>query len=402
VGLPWLFDGYGLLMLLAVLVFATLLGGAPHVQLLAGGLLVVGCASRIWATFSLEGLRYERSFEPRRVFTGETVQLQTVARNRKILPLPWIELWERLPASFEPDGPIERSPSRPERVWFCQAASLWPYSRARWQHTVLCHHRGAFKLEPVVARAGDPFGVSEREGGLPGTLELVVYPSVVYVQDLALPFRQSAMEVRSLRSLTLDPTLVAGVREYQPGDPQRLVHWSASAHRGSLQVRIPEPTTSLHVTLVVHAGAFDVPSHRYSETLFEMALSAVASVAMALQRQGRPVGLVAAGESVVTLPAGSSEAQLQGILEALARLQHEGSRELAPAAFSHVPPGGTVILATSDSALSLSSTVAQLAERGRQVVVLLAGQRRPYDHLGGQVINLYDGCDLAAVLEGRG
>jgi uncharacterized protein (DUF58 family) len=123
---------------------------------------------------------------------------------------------------------------------------------------------------------------------------------------------------------------------------------------------------------------------------------------MALQRQGRPVGLVAAGESVVTLPAGSSEAQLQGILEALARLQHEGSRELAPAAFSHIPPGGTVILATSDSALSLSSTVAQLAERGRQVVVLLAGQRRPYDHLGGQVINLYDGCDLAAVLEGRG
>jgi hypothetical protein len=114
------------------------------------------------------------------------------------------------------------------------------------------------------------------------------------------------------------------------------------------------------------------------------------------------VGLVAAGDSVVTLPAGSSEAQLQGVLEALARLKHQGPRELAPAVFSHVPPGGTVILATSDSALGLSGTVAQLSERGRQVVVLLAGQRRPHDHVGGQTINLYEGCDLVSVLEGRG
>jgi uncharacterized protein (DUF58 family) len=337
------------------------------------------------------------------VFAGETVQLETVARNRKLLPLPWIELWERLPVSFEPDGEVERSPSRPDRVWFCQAASLWPFSRARWRHQIVCHHRGAFTLDTVVARAGDPFGVVEREGALRARHEVLVYPAIVHLRQLALPFRQASLDVRSPRSLTVDPTLVAGVREYQPGDPQRLVHWRASAHRGRLQVRIPEPTTSLQVTLLVHAGSFDLPQHRYRESLFELSLSAVASVALYFQRQGRPVGLLAAAGSVVTLPPGSSEAQLQGILEALARLNPAGPRELPPAVAAHVPPGGTVVLAASDSARNLPRTVAQLAEGGRQVLVLLAGRRGgPQGELGGRVVYLSDGCDLAAVLEGRG
>jgi hypothetical protein len=337
---PALFGGLGLVFLLGVTLVAARLS-APWVALLAGSLLLVGLTARLWARYCLVGLTYGRwgatqdpaapaapgtpatQAPPLRVFCGDTLVLETRLSNRKLLPLPWVEAWERLPRALDPGGEVAESFEARDHAWFCQGASLWPYQRARWQHHLACRHRGAFTLGPVRVRTGDPFGLSERDATVPAHLEVIVYPRVVSLRHLGLPLRQPALDLASRRSLVADPTRTAWVRDYQSGDPPRLIHWPATAHQGRLQVRVLEPATTLQVNLLLDPMAFDVVLSVYRDTLFELAVSALASIAVYLNQVGYPVGLATTTRPGAAIRPSANLAQLPAILERLARVQPE-------------------------------------------------------------------------------
>jgi hypothetical protein len=456
---PSLFGVYGLAFLLGITLVAARLG-APWVALLAGTLLLVGLTARIWARYALHGLVYTRQgagmgaqgpgdqaptpssaarhragapplspeSRPLRAFCGDTLALETRLGNRKLLPLPWVEVWERLPLALDPGEELVESVEARGQGWLCQGASLWPYQRARWQHRLECRHRGVFTLGAVRVRAGDPFGLGEREALLPARLQAIVYPRVVPLRRLALPLRHPTLDARSRRGLITDPTRTAWLRAYQPGDPPRLVHWPATARQGALQVRVPEPTTTLQVSLVLDAASFDTVLALYRETLFELAVSALASIAIYLQQAGQPVGLYANSRPPITLPPSANPAQLETLLEWLARIElGSGTRSRAagdgeagmgvgatpkgavsppPSPISHpltaAPRGSAVILTVSELAYDLPATLARLEDGGREVVVLLAGSgHRPPPIPLERVVLLTPTSDLAALLEGQ-
>lgn len=402
---PWLFHALGLGALLVVTLVAAA-SEALEIALLAGCLLLVGLAARLWSAGALGRLRYVRHATPVRAFCGESLQFETSLTNAKPLPLPWVEVWERFPTELQPDGYLERSNVEPRFAWLCQGAALWPYQRARWRHTVECRHRGVFRLEPAQVRTGDPFGLIERQAVLPEpvTHEIVVYPRVVPLSRFALPPRHPTLDVPGARSLVRDPTRTIGLREYLPGDSQRLIHWPSTAHRGSLQVRLLEPTVALRTCLVIDVHAFHYAWALYRETLWEMALSAVASVAVYLHQQGQPVGLLASTDPPLDLPLSTSPGQLQTLLEALARLQPKRavSYPLAPWLVDRLPRGSVVVLATSDLAENLPARIAELEAAGFHVLLLLAG-KASLSALGmsDRFLFLTPGCNLQAVLEGR-
>lgn len=392
---PWLFGRQGMAVLLVATLVAAVLS-APDVALLAGTLLVVGAASRGWAAVSMRRVHYRRQLLAWRAFCGDTVLLETSLRNRKPLPLPWIEAWERLPRALVPDlQAVQPSQLSPGVVWLRQGAALWPYQRARWRHQLECRRRGAYIVGPAHIRTGDPFSLFERDLVGLEQQELLVYPRVVPLRRLALPLRHPSLDVVGQRSLVTDPTRTAALRDYRPGDPQRLIHWPSTAHRGQLQVRVLEPATSLHVALLL-----DVRSWRlYGEQLFEMAVSAIASIAVYLLDNSWPVALLANTEYPLTLAPGSDAAHLERILEALARVEPAFTWPLVPWVLGHLPRGSTAILATSDLAAELPATVARLAGTGRRPTLLLGGTRAVPD-LPAEVVRLTPDRDLEAVLEG--
>ena len=394
---PWLFGNQGL-SLLIVAALVGLVFSLFDVAFLAGGLLLVGLAARGWARVALDGVTCERRLRSRRAFHGETVVVETTVTNARWLPLPWAEVWERYPRVLEPDGAVEPSYAMPRSAWVSRGVALWPYRRTTWQRLLRCQQRGAYRFEPPHLRAGDPFGMAERETVSSGDVELLVYPRVVRLRRLDVRLHHPALDVASARSPAADPTRTAALRDYRPDDPLRLIHWPSTARRGDLQVRVLEPATSLRVSLVLDVRGF--PNGFYRETLFELAISAVASMAMFLHEQGHPTSVIVNSDPPLVLPGGTSVAHLESILAALARLTNTPGPPLVPWALAHLPRGNSVVLVMSDRAPSIETTLAGVERAGFRVVPMLACTEKR--ELGRrQVHHLLPGWDLAALLEGR-
>ncbi|HEY1298026.1 MAG TPA: DUF58 domain-containing protein [Chloroflexota bacterium] len=399
---PWLFGRQGL----ALLVLVTAIAGtflATDVTYLAGSLVLVGLIARGWAGLAFTRVTYTRKTSRDRAFRGDELTLESTLSNPRLLPLPWVEVWEQLPLGLRPEAPRERSYADIERVWVSRGLALWPYRRVRWRRKLVCAHRGVFRLGDVRLRTGDPFGFFERERVYTDALsnqEVLVYPQVVPLRRLALPPHHPSLDVVSPRSHVTDPTRTATIREYQPDDPQRLIHWASSARRGSLYVRVLEPATSLHVSLLLDVRGFSFGAYR--EELLELTLSAVASIVVYLQGQGAPTSFLANTATPVVIPPGASVPHLQSTLESLARLVPTPGPTLVPWALEHLPAGNTVMLCTSDVSPELGTTVSQLQESGLRTLLVLASSDRVGRGLQGvSTLRISPGCDLAALLEGR-
>jgi uncharacterized protein (DUF58 family) len=398
VSVPWLFGRQGLAILaLVTLVAATFL--ATDITFLAGALLLVGLGAHAWAALAFAHVTYTRRPSRSRAFCGDELHLESTLSNPRPLPLPWIEVWEKLPADLEPEGVSERSWGEPDRVWVSRGLALWPYQRLRWRRALTCRHRGVFRLGDARLRTGDPFGFFERERPWSDDLELLVYPRVVPLQRLALTPEHPSMDVASPHSPVTDPTRTATVRDYRAGDPPRLIHWPTTARRGSMQVRVLEPATSLHVSLLIDVRGFTFGV--YHDELLELSLSALASIAVFLQSHGAPAALYANTDPPLVVAPGASVPHLQHMLERLARLEPNAVPGRMPWVMDDLPRGNTAVLAASEVTPDLERSIVQLQDAGFQVRLLLAmNQPRPTPWSQG-TIAITPGCDLAALLEGR-
>jgi uncharacterized protein (DUF58 family) len=122
---PWLFGRQGLMLLaLVTAIAATFL--ATDVTYLAGALLLVGLTARAWAALTFVRLTYTRTTSRQRAFRGETITLESRLANPRLLPLPWVEVWEQLPLALQPESPRERSFAEMDRVWVSRGLAVWP------------------------------------------------------------------------------------------------------------------------------------------------------------------------------------------------------------------------------------------------------------------------------------
>jgi uncharacterized protein (DUF58 family) len=87
------------------------------------------------------------------------------------------------------------------------------------------------------------------------------------------------------------------LRDYEPGDDPRRVHWRASARIGELLVRQDEAASPGRVVLVL-----DTRAGVYDEDSFEIAVEAIASLAVRLRRDHAPVEVLTSAGEVLGRP----------------------------------------------------------------------------------------------------
>lgn len=381
-------DRYLPLFLLALILGGAYSGSLPLVTA-AATLLVTLLATRAWSRHSLRSVRYERWISDERAFPGDELRMSLRLTNAKLLPLPWVEVDDRVPSQLQLLSERSEPVAGAEEGRIMLAGSVSWSERVTWIYRLRCRWRGIYPLGPAIVTSGDPFGFFPRAARAGGAQRIIVYPRLVPLEALPLPSGSPLGDLKAPRRLFEEPTRVVGVRDYRPEDPFRRIHWKATARRHELQVKIHEPTVELSAAIFLAVDSFGTPAQPRGEgdshgEPFEQAVSIAASLAHLLIGRGVPVGLyanwgtVASGGSLQMPPAGSHE-QLVQILEALAGVDatpicplEQFLSTVAPG----LPWGSTVILIGGDEGGRLRSTAQSHLGTARPLVVIPVGDDR--------------------------
>jgi uncharacterized protein (DUF58 family) len=145
--------------------------------------------------------------------------------------------------------------------------------------------RGRFSVGPLSVRLTDPFGLCELSRSFASVDELVVTPVVSRLPAVRLGGDWAGGGESSARAVSTSGTDDAATREYRQGDDLRKVHWRSTARVGELMVRREEQPFQSRATLLLDGRA---AAHRGDGpgSSFEWAVSAVASIGVALSRSG--------------------------------------------------------------------------------------------------------------------
>ena len=366
-----------LFLLIALLALALLLrlDFVYYIVYVVGGIWLLAR----WATpRSLAALRVRRQFVDH-AFLGERVSVSLEVSNPSWFPIPWLRLTETMPLELAASEQFNR------------VYTLRPHENVVIDYELHCTRRGYYPLGPLRLVVGDLFGFSDANGREDAQQFLTVYPRIIPLVRLGLPSRLPHGTLSASRRIFEDPARLRGVREYQPGDNLRRIHWKASAHADTLLVKQLSPAISLESMVLLNLNSQDYHRQRiYSAS--EWAIVVAASVATYLESMRQAVGLATNGSDPLisgtakqpaTIPPRPGRPHLMKQLEILARVEVAEAEQ----PFVHWAQRGAVSLAWGTTVLVITpladEAVCQgfhrLTRAGMNVVLLVT---EPYANFG--------------------
>ena len=349
---------------LALLVAAFSTGADFLFFLLYLGLLVVGGAYVV-TRFGLADLEAGYALDKVHGQVGDTLRATYTIRNGGRLPKLWLE-------AYNPSTLPVPLPGR--------ALALGPRAERAWAARVPLVARGHFRIDPLIIRTGDPFGLFEASATVGTGAAVTVYPRVEPLPRWRLP--ASTLEgTSSTPERTQQATpLVTSIRPYAPGDAYNRIHWKSSARQQELQVKEfdLEQTADLWIFLDldrrVHIGEGE-------ESTLEAAVRVAAALAAHALLENRAVGVTAAGHRLATLPADRGGRQHQKIMAMLAAVGADGSTPLVETLIAGLPRvrrGMTAVVVTPSLERTWVRPLSVLRARGVASFVCLL-DRAAYD-----------------------
>lgn len=378
---------------LAVLfiIIGLIAGRNPALLALGFALLLIVGVSTVWKNLSLLGVTYERAFDRSRVFPGEAIQMTLTVGNDKSLPLTWLQFRDELPIAIESEIPIAQVTSEMTgKYTLMNTFSLYGRETTQRDFTLRFPSRGYYTLGPVIYESGDIFTLFTRERQHQHLDQLIVYPQIYPLEELGLPAKEPFGDVKVFRSLFTDPIKTQGIRDYQPEDRFRDVHWKATARRGTLQTKIYDPSTGMTIAVFLNVATMAKHWMGFDPEQLERAVSVTASLCNYGVQQGWGVGVYANGsvpgsDQPIRVPPSRSPNQLGHVLEALAAVTEfaTGSIERMMLRESpSLPWAGTIVLVTAVVTEEIMVGLVRLKEAGRRVVLVSLAQEPPPKGLG--------------------
>ena len=206
--------------------------------------------------------------EPRRVTAGGRAMGTMSVRNTGARPV--------LPTRIE----LPVGAGRAEFI----VPRLAPGSDDEYLFAVPTHRRAVIVTGPATSVRGDQLGMVRHATAWTERIELYVHPRTVRIGSSSDGLVHD-LEGRTTATLTDNDLAFHALRAYEPGDDIRNVHWRTSARTGRLMVRQYQETRRAQALLLMATER----SHFASEEEFELAVSAFASVGVAIVREETPM-----------------------------------------------------------------------------------------------------------------
>lgn len=380
-------------MPLAILFLLAGLFTGRYVPLMALGLvllLIVGI-STVWKNLSLVGVTYVREFNRTRAFPGEPIEMKIQVGNDKSLPLTWLRFRDELPIAPDTEGAIAQLAGDVRGRYSLQNIfSLNGREHTYRTFTLRFPKRGYQKIGPISYESGDVFTLFTIERQHKHIDTLIIYPQVWPLHELGLPAKEPFGELKVTRSLFTDPIKTQGIRDYQPQDRFRDVHWKATARRGALQTKVYIPSTGMTLAVFLNVATFPKHWMGFEPELLERAVSVAASMAHYGFEQGWGIGVYANGavpnsDQPIRVHPGRSPEHLGHILEALAAVTEFATSSIEMMILRESPSlpwVATIVLVTAVVTDEMIIVLLRLKEAGRRVVLISLAETAPPQHLG--------------------
>jgi len=359
------------LLLAAALALASIVLSSRVWMTLFIGLSGLILVAYIWTWQLARGVRGSRRLRFGWVSVGDRLSEEFVLTNRSFLPALWVEIVD------DSNVPGYRA---------AVVRSVGASASVRWRRSAICTRRGQYRLGPWALRTADPFGLFEATIPYSETDQVVIHPPIYSRAPVPLPAGHSSGQARA-RSTSHQATInAAGVRAYQPADPQRWIHWPTTARRDELYVRQFDLDAAGDIWLLLDMqeavqlgqdeadkAADQVAGPDVGTEEFAVLLAATLS-ARALQ-QNRAVGLAAYGREPQLVVPQHGQGQQWRLLQSLAVVNADGENDLSRVLTDLgqlARRGSAVIIITPSNRLDWFPALLQLAQRSiRSHVVLL-------------------------------
>jgi uncharacterized protein (DUF58 family) len=147
--------------------------------------------------------------------------------------------------------------------------------------------RGRYTVGPLRVRVADSFGLVSITRAFSSTSTLTVTPRIVSLTRPPVGGTWLGDSEQGRRSIAASGEDDVAPRDYRMGDSLRRVHWRSTARRGELMVRREEQFWRNTATLFL-----DTRRAAYSAAMFELAVTAAASIGVHLAGEGFEARLV--------------------------------------------------------------------------------------------------------------
>jgi uncharacterized protein (DUF58 family) len=165
--------------------------------------------------------------------------------------------------------------------------------------------RGIIPVGPATSVRGDPLGVLRRAVPWTQPVPLFVHPRTVPLGYLGAGLLR---DLEGQPTADLSPSDIAfhALRDYEPGDDRRFIHWLTTARVGKLMVRQFTDTRRAHLAVVVDSarGSYGTPDS------FEDAISCAASLGVRALSDEQELTMVVGGRRI---PCISGRSMLDGL-----------------------------------------------------------------------------------------
>lgn len=255
--------------------------------------------------------------------------------------------------------------------------------------------RGRWSVGPAQLIGTDPLGMFRRRGPATGSQTLLALPETFPVP---WAWRRDLLS-REARQLALARVRQGGefwgIREHEPGDGLRHVHWKVTAHTGELMVKEYARGRELSAAVWLDLNSANVVGQGVDSSL-EMSIILAASLVPALLAMDQAVALVGEGLPAGLRTPGRGEATAARILRTLAEVRPD-SRQRFTDLISHqveeARPGLTALAITAGVEPGLASALLAASRRGVSVRCLVVapaaalddGQRAHQAHLAARL-----------------
>lgn len=271
---------------------------------------------RLWN----RNLKADLTFSASKIFEGEQGNLYEVVENHKRLPLPMLKV--KFHTSRNLIFEKEKEASSTDQYYRNDVFRLGGGEKITRSIPFIGGKRGFYQVQDIDLAGMDLFFTVEMLETVPVNRTIYVYPKPFDSKEFQLSLKQLNGEIQVRKHLVEDPFEYLGIRDYQPFDDVRSIHWKATAKTGDLKVIQRGFTSQPSVRIFFNIEDKNILK---KDGCVEACFQIAAGLSKSFIAQGIRVSCFGNGLDIVTgktveLEAGGGNGLLEQIYRALARV----------------------------------------------------------------------------------